>query len=114
MPTKLPLMIVPAALVSVAAIALAAPKPALPQKPQAAPLTPSPQPSQPKPGKAWSAMPNMTQMPNAHLIAAFSVVSSGRGLVMDTSGKVIGESDLAKPSYIAWHDSRPAKAAPKP
>ena len=111
--TKLPLLIVPAALVCVAAIALAAPKPAPPQKPKAVPLMTPLQATRQKHGKAWSTMPNMTQMPNAHITAAFVLTQSGHGLAMDTSGKIIGESELAQPSQIIWHDSPPSKAAPK-
>ncbi len=59
-------------------------------------------------------MPNMTQMPKSHLMAAFAVTASGRGLVMDTSGKVIGERELARQSHIIWHDGPLPKAAPKP
>ena len=112
--TKLPLLIVPTVLASVAAIAMAAPKPVPPPQPQAVPLMPPLQPYHPKPDGIRSVMPNMTQMPNSHLIAAFAVTASGRGLVMDNSGKVIGERELAKPSHIVWHDDPLPKAAPKP
>lgn len=112
--SKLPLLIVPAVVASVATITMAAPKPVPPQKPQAVPLMPPLQPYHPKPGGVQSMMPNMTQMPKSHLIAAFAVTASGHGLFLDTSGRVIGESELAKTSRIVWHDSPPAKAVPKP
>ena len=111
--TKLSLLIVPAALASVAAIAFAAPKSVPPQKPQVVPFVPPLQLHPVKPGAKQPPMPNMTQMPNSHIIAAFAVTASGRGLLLDTSGKVIGQSDLAKPSKIVWLDSRPVSAAPK-
>lgn len=112
--TKLPLLIVPTVLASVAAIAMAAPKPVPPPMPQPAPAMPPLQPYHPKPDGIQSMMPNMTQMPKSHLIAAFAMTASGRGLVMDTSGKIIGERELAKPSRIIWHDGPSPKALPKP
>ncbi len=107
--TKLPLLIVPTVLVSVAAIALAAPKPVPPQKPQAAPLMPPLQPSQPKPGKAWSTMPNMTQMPKLRIISAFDLTLSGRRLLTDVSGHVVEQDGLTEMPHFT-----PKAAVPKP
>ncbi len=111
--TKLPLLIVPTVIASVTAIAIAAPKLAPPQKAQAVPFAPPLQPYHPKLDGIQSMMPNMTQMPNAHITAAFILTQSGRGLVIDTSGKVIGEGELAKPSRIIWHDGPLPRAMPK-
>ncbi len=111
--TKLPLLIVPAALVCAAAIALAAPKPAPSQKPQAVPLMPPLEPYYLKPGTPQSMMPNMTQMPDAHVVAAFDVKVPGQRLLLDTSGKVIGHSSPNATHGVIWLDSRPVPAAPK-
>ncbi len=107
--TKLPLLIVPTVIASVAAIALAAPKPVPPQKPFLAPPMVPLQPSQLKPGKAWSTMPNMTQMPKSRIISAFYLTVSGRRLLTDVSGHVIEQDSLTEMSHFV-----PKAAAPKP
>ena len=111
--TRLPLLIVPAALVSAAAIALAAPKPAPPQKPKAVPLMPSLQPYYPKPGGVQSMMPNMTQMPNSRIIIAFDVSVSGHHFVVDTSGKLFEQPGPTALRGVTQLQSRPTPNVPK-
>ena len=110
---KSPLLIVPTVIVSAAALAFAAPKPASPQKPKAVPLMPPLKPYYPKSDTMQSMMPNMTQMPNSRIIMAFDVSVSGHHFVMDTSGKLFEQPGPTALRGVTQFQSRPTPNVPK-
>ena len=90
--------------------AVAAPKPVPLAKPGV--LAPHLRPVQPNVRQRHSSMPNMTRMPNSHLISAFVVTVPGGGLYTDVSGRVIGRVRRAANGGIVWIDPNPRPAKP--
>ena len=91
--------------------AAAAPKPAPLAKPGV--LAPHLRPFQRNARQPIYSMPNMTQMPNSHIISAFDVIVPGGRLYTDVSGRVIGRGSPAAKGGVVWIDPNPRSAKPK-
>ena len=97
--------------VALCGAAVAAPKLAPPAKPGV--LAPHLRPFQFNARQPIYSMPNMTQMPNSHIITAFDVTVPGGRLYTDVSGRVIGRGSPAAKGGIVWIDPNPRSAKPK-
>ena len=99
------------AAVAICGVAIAAPKPVSPAKPGV--VAPHLRPFQRNVRQPIYSMPNMTQMPNAHIISAFDVIVPGGRLYTDVSGRVIGRGSSAAKGGVVWIDPNTHSATPK-
>jgi len=109
---------VPLAVLALCGTAAAGPKQAHP-KVSAAPVSQLPTarfgPEYSYPKAPMARVPNMTQMPNSHVVSAFALTlpgRPGRRLYTDVSGRVIGSGSPAAPGGIVWFGGSPDHSVP--